>query len=371
MGGAIGRKLPSFDGWRAVSILLVLGLHVQYATGIPTACANWAIRWFDGLLGVRFFFTISGFLITWLMLKEEKETGSMSLKNFYFRRVLRIFPGYFACLGVLALLQLAGVTSQPQFVWIQLLTFTRNFYQTGHMLGPISLHFWSLAVEEQFYLFWPLLFVLLARAPGKRMAFLACLVVVSWVWKLIALLGCYNRHLFFLFQEDSTFHYLDALGYGCLGAILLDSWPENLRAFFARHGLVVFFLSCVLLVIPEYAGLGVGMQSLAFSFLLMHSVVLPGFMPYRILNNRWMMKIGVLSYSLYVWQQLVYQLWPLPSVWFLSVPATFVAGWVSYNCLEKPFLALRSKYRKRAPMAEIPTRAAGLPHVGDISDKAG
>jgi peptidoglycan/LPS O-acetylase OafA/YrhL len=350
--GATARQLPAFDGWRAVSILLVLGLHVQYATGIPASWSNWAMRWFDGLLGVRFFFTISGFLITWLMLKEEKETGFMSLKNFYWRRVLRIFPVYFACLGVLALLQLAGITSQPRSAWIQLLTFTRNFYQSGHMLGPISLHFWSLAVEEQFYLFWPLSFVLLARLPGKRIAFLACLIAVSWVWKMIALLGCYERHLYFLFQENSTFHYLDALGYGCLGAILLDSWPENLKTFFARHGLVMFVFSCVLLVIPEFAGLGVGLQSLAFIFLLMHSVVIPEFKPYRILNNRLVMKIGVLSYSLYVWQQLVYLLWPFPKIWFLSVPATFVAGWLSYHCLERPFLALRSKFRRRAnPMA--------------------
>jgi peptidoglycan/LPS O-acetylase OafA/YrhL len=366
MGDTATRKLPAFDGWRAVSILLVLGLHIQYAGGIPAAYANWAIRWFDGLLGVRFFFTISGFLITWLMLKEEKETGSMSLKNFYFRRALRIFPVYFACLGVLALLQLAGITSQPRSVWIQLLTFTRNFYQTGHMMGPTSLHFWSLAVEEQFYLFWPVVFVLLARSPAKRIAFLACLIGVSWVWKLIALLGCYNRHLFFLFQEDSTFIYLDALGYGCLGAILLDSRPDNLKAFFARYGLVVFPVSCVLLVIPEVAGAGVGMQSLAFIFLLTHSVVVPGFKPYQILNNGWVMKIGVLSYSLYVWQQLVYQLWPFPRLWFMSVPAVFVAGWLSYNSLEKPFFALRSKFRKCTNAS-----ATGSARVGDISAQAG
>ena len=340
------RQLPAFNGWRAVSILLVLGLHIEYAPGIPSQYSDWARRLFDGLLGVRFFFTISGFLITWLMLREEKEAGFMSLKNFYVRRALRILPVYFGCLGVLALLQLTGGPSQTGFVWFQLLTFTRNFYETGHMLCPTSLHFWSLAVEEQFYLFWPLVFVCLARATGKRIGFLAGIIVVSWVWKVIALLGCYDRHLFFLFQENSTFLYLDAIGYGCLGAILLDSRPDDLKNFFARYALPVFFLSCLLLIIPEVAGLGVGVQSLAFIFLVLQSVVTPEFKPFKFLNNRWVVKIGVLSYSLYVWQQLVYLLWPFPNLWMLSFPATFIAGWLSYNFLEKPFFTLRSKFRR-------------------------
>ena len=276
----------------------------------------------------------------------------MSLKNFYIRRALRILPVYLACLLVMALFQLAGIVSQTGLVWLQLFTFTRNFYQTGHFECPISLHFWSLAVEEQFYFLWPLVFVSLARSARKRICFLAGMIVISVGCKIIALLGCYNRHLYFLFQDNSTCLFLDCIAYGCLGAILLDKRPASLKRFFERFLLPVFLLSCLCLLVPEFAGLGLGLQSFGFIFLLLQSVLVPEFLPYRILNNPWMVKIGILSYSLYIWQQLVFQLWPAPKLWFLALPMTIVAAWLSYNFLEKPFFSLRSKFR-------LPVRSAG------------
>jgi peptidoglycan/LPS O-acetylase OafA/YrhL len=101
-------------------------------------------------------------------------------------------------------------------------------------------------------------------------------------------------------------------------------------------------------LLPEIAGLGIGLQAAGFAFLLLQSVLLPEFKPFQCLNHRWLVKIGVLSYSLYIWQELVYLLWPLPSLWFLSFPATFAAGLLSYNFLEKPFLSLRAKFRTHA-----------------------
>jgi len=177
------------------------------------------------------------------------------------------------------------------------------------------------------------------------MVFLVGMILFSIGCKLIALLGSYDRHLFFLFQEDSTLLFLDCLAYGSLGAILMDSRPEVLKKFFERYSLPVFLLSCLCLVIPEIAGLGIGMQSFGFSFLLLQSVLVPEFKPFKFLNHRWIVRIGVLSYSLYIWQQLVYVLWPFPKFWFLSFPAILVAGWLSYTFLEKPFFALRSKFR--------------------------
>lgn len=339
------KQLPAFNGWRAVAILLVLGLHTEYTPGIPPPVSHLVFKIFDGLLGVRFFFTISGFLITWLMLQEEREAGFMSLKKFYVRRALRILPVYLACLLVMAGLQLAGLAIQNGFIWLQLITFTRNFYQTGHFECPISLHFWSLAVEEQFYLFWPLVFVSLARATGKRICFLAGTILLSIACKIIALLGCYNRHFYFLFEDYSTFMFLDCLAYGCLGAILLDTQRAGLKRFFERFLWPVFLLACLCLLVPELVGLGVGLQSFGFIFLLLQSVLVPAFKPFQILNHRWMVRIGILSYSLYIWQQLVFQLWPVPQVWLLALPMTFVAAWLSYNFLEKPFFSLRSKFR--------------------------
>jgi peptidoglycan/LPS O-acetylase OafA/YrhL len=343
------RQLPSFHGWRAVAILLVLGSHSLFTQGFPSVVGNLVSRTFNGVLGVRFFFTISGFLITWLMVREESEAGSLSLKNFYIRRVLRILPVYLACLIATAFIQLAGISTQPSFIWIQLLTFTRNFYQTGHLDHLISAHFWSLSVEEQFYFAWPPVFLLLGRcSTRKRIGFLVLMVLFSIGFKIVALLGCYNRHLYFLFQTNSTFINLDCIAYGCIGAILLHTKEACLKNFFSRFSLWIFLLSCLLLLIPEIAGLGEGIQSFAFFSLLFHSVLMPEWKPFRLLNNRWMIKIGVLSYSLYIWQQLVLLLWPVPKLWFLAIPAAFFIAWLSYHFLEKPFFSLRAKFRRQA-----------------------
>ena len=103
---ANSHKLPSLDGWRAVSIALVLLQHSSFAAGFP-AMLDSALSGFKangiepGSLGVRFFFVISGFLITWLLLQEQAKHGSISLKHFYLRRALRILPVYFFYLFVL------------------------------------------------------------------------------------------------------------------------------------------------------------------------------------------------------------------------------------------------------------------------------
>ena len=343
------KQLPSFNGWRAFSILLVLCQHIPFTDGFPSQYSSLVYRTVDGNLGVRVFFTISGFLITWLMVKEEKEFGCMSLSNFYLRRGLRILPVYLACILVMASLQLAGISSQKGFVWFQLLTFTRNFYETGHAECVLSAHFWSLSVEEQFYLIWPVIFLLLGRAPKRRIGFLIFLILISTGWKIIALLGFYSRHLSFLFEEDSTFLYLDCIAYGCIGAVLLDTNARGLKSFFEKFSRPIFFLSCLLLVTPEVAGLGMALQSFGFIFLLLQSVLLPECKPFKILNHRWLGGIGILSYSLYIWQQLIFVLWPFPRLWFLAFPMTFAAAWLSYNLLEKPFFALRSKLRRPRP----------------------
>ncbi|MEI6078838.1 MAG: acyltransferase [Verrucomicrobiota bacterium] len=141
-------KLPSLDGWRAVSIALVLLLHSSYTSGFPSKLDR-IINGFDaGVLGVRFFFVISGFLITCLLLREHAETSVISLKHFYARRALRILPVYFFYLVVLGFLTRY---SQAPSAWLANLTFTTNFFPTPFA----TTHFWSLAVEEQFYFLWP------------------------------------------------------------------------------------------------------------------------------------------------------------------------------------------------------------------------
>ncbi len=339
-------QLPSLNGWRAVSICLVLGCHVPCVTGFPSIWGKLLIPLFDGDLGVRFFFTISGFLITWLMLREENECGTISLKHFYIRRALRILPVYLACLFVLAILEWNGVIYQSRAVWIQLLTFTRNFHQTAHLEFLVSGPFWSLSVEEQFYLVWPFFFLILGRQYNRRIVFLICMVLLSIIWKCVAILGCYSRYFYFLFDGHSSFLYVDCIAYGCIGAILLATRKTSLIQFFLKNPLLITVLVLFFLLIPEIMGIGKGLQSLAFIFLLMQSVLFPQMVLYQFLNSRWLVVIGILSYSIYIWHMAIFQIWPFPKLWFLALPvALFVSG-VSYFYLEKPFFTLRAKYRR-------------------------
>src|SRR5947207_1759718 len=158
-------RLPSLDGWRAVAIAMVVMSHFTAVRGFSPPA--WWTQAFQGNLGVRIFFVISGLLITYLLLLEAERRGRPSLRSFYTRRVLRIFPVYFLYLGVVVGLTLAGLYTDTATAWIGSLPFTRNFIgQTQSLTG----HYWSLAVEEQFYLVWPITLVALRLWERPRTA---------------------------------------------------------------------------------------------------------------------------------------------------------------------------------------------------------
>jgi peptidoglycan/LPS O-acetylase OafA/YrhL len=339
---------PSLNGWRAISILLVLGNHTPGIPGFPASYGEFFTTWLDGNLGVRFFFTISGFLITWLMLAEEAEHKSVSLKNFYIRRSLRIWPVYFVYAAIFLILQAAGCVSQSGEAWRGVFTFTRNFHDqiTGSDGDWTTAHFWSVSIEEQFYLLWPLIFCFFGKR--KRIGFLLAAILFSVGFRTVELLGLYDRnHSHYLFQTYSTFNYLDCLGWGCLGAFALAAGGVKLEAFEKKNSAIVFSICFSMVFFPYLARVGEGIQALGFIGLLLQSVLSPGWIFYRLLNSKWMDRVGIWSYSIYVWHIFVWWLWPafLEKVWFLWIPATFGMAWLSYGFLEKPLLGLRSKFR--------------------------
>ncbi len=370
---ALGR-LASLDGWRAVSILMVLVSHNHFAAGFPEHLEKPLHYLFDGHLGVRFFFVISGLLITWLMLGEERKAGEVNLKNFYARRALRILPVYGAFLMVMALIQWFTPCDHSVGNWIANLTFTRNFYLEGNKIsGPL----WSLAVEEQFYLVWPFVFVWLAPAVrAKVMPYIAggailTAFVTRYLWQFPLSDSMIWQHLC---HERSFFNNADSLAIGCLAAILLSGNEQGLRALLSTRRRVVTALGVLMILEPyvmhwvsdrawlpgvmkglgwaAWFGLGRTIQSLGFTLLLLQSILLPSWGLYRCLNWKPVVTVGVLSYSLYIWQSLFYthpDRLGLPDVWWMTYPLWMVpaigAAIVSYHCLEKPFLKLRHRFR--------------------------
>ena len=198
--GAESRKgsyIPTLDGWRAISIVLVIVSHAL--PGAPYLASL-------GTLGVSIFFAISGYLICTLLLKEHERNGSISLGGFYMRRAFRILPPAMTYMAVLLILGLAPMTDV-----------TRCFFIAANysvLASPYLGHFWSLSMEEHFYLFWPAILTLLRPRRAAIFAGFAIPVVLGWrLWALTHAQGGIFYH-----RTDVR---LDAFFAPCLLAILL------------------------------------------------------------------------------------------------------------------------------------------------------
>ena len=197
--------LPSLDGLRAIAAFLVVLYHC-FLPALP------------GGMGVLAFFVLSGFLITWLLLKEEERYGKVSLKLFYVRRSLRIFPAFYA---YWLLLMGAHVIARKQIAMgqaIASLFYVGNYYQAivGDPQTGLS-HTWSLGVEEQFYLLWPITFLWL-KGNGRRVRFLLWSIAGVWLYRelLVLVIHAPQQYIYEAFDTRA-----DHLMIGCLLAVAL------------------------------------------------------------------------------------------------------------------------------------------------------
>lgn len=358
-------RLPSLDGWRALSILLVLGGHSEKTYHYSP---RWIpiFRWSEGSLGVLCFFVISGFLITWLMLVENDRRGQISLKNFYIRRILRIFPVFYTFLLIVAALQYFTPWSQTGLEWIGCLTFIENFINSPDPTG----HLWSLSVEEQFYLLWPVTLVfLIKRGASNRqlLGFLALPVLAAPFCRALGYHPATSRLLPFL-AGRSFFSYFDLLAVGCACAVCMAEARETgfLKNVFHTHRRAILFAGMALVLIPQVLDkfresslilrilnvtLFPSSEALGFALLMLQSVFVPDWGIYRVLNWRWICQIGILSYSIYIWQQIFCtapEKFGLGQVWWMSFPGwlvpVLIVSAISYYGLERPILKLRARF---------------------------
>ncbi len=353
-------RIASLDGWRAIAIGLVLLSHTAFAGGFPARLTDWWLTVFNGDLGVRVFFVLSGFLITSLLEREHARTGTLDLRAFIVRRALRIWPVYFACLAVIAACQLAGWTTESPEHWLQVLTFTRSFGASA--VGP-TVHFWSLAVEEQFYIFAPLTLLRLDAFSADRRKAMLGLAVVALVAPLTRFAALELFADGALIGPRSIFRYSDALAVGCLAAL---GRAQVERALGARSTALVLALGTSLVVGLEWLAAHferatIVVPTLEAPLLALMMVAsaraLPGAAP-RVLNSRVAARLGVLSYSLYVWHGLFLVGFMGPGfgahlpwhyrAWFLGV---FLVANVSYVAIERPFLRLKDTWRLAQPRA--------------------
>jgi peptidoglycan/LPS O-acetylase OafA/YrhL len=353
----MNKHLPSLDGWRAISVLLVLLDHCKYTAGFPPGLARLFSDQFSvGALGVRFFFVISGFLITWLLLQEHAQSGRINLKNFYIRRALRIFPVCFLFLGVLALLPAFHQTTSA---WLSNFFYFTNYGDSSRATS----HLWSLGVEEQFYLLWPAVLLICLAAEKRVLELLACSLVIAPIVRLLYCKGWYPAPLQLLFQPYSFFAKFDSLGYGCVAACLFYYHRQHLERCFLPRPILIKWAAALLILLPGalwYAHVPARlqalffepMQAIGFAILLLQSVLHPDQGFFRALNWRPIRHLGVLSYSVYIWQGMFCSseyAFGVANAWWGRFPAwilvTLLAAHLSYYLMEKPLFQLRARFR--------------------------
>ena len=242
-------RYPSLNGLRALSIFFVLFHHLGLKNNLfaGTAGVAWLVPFTnfirDGQLGVNVFFVISGFLITSLLLNEEAETGTVSLKNFYIRRTLRIFPAYYFLLLVYFVLQRMGVIYVPHSSWVTAITYTKY---TNWFADWYTSHAWSLSIEEQFYICWP--FIFLAGKSARKAIAAGIIVVVPY-------LRYYAISNQIPWMNDLTiFVRIDAIATGCLFAL----YKDQIITMFSPHWPRLFYSAALCLfmlqLLPMIAG---------------------------------------------------------------------------------------------------------------------
>lgn len=350
--------VPSLNGLRAISIGIVILFHAGFRNlgfaNIP-----------GGQFGVNIFFIVSGFLITLLLIEEEKASNTISLKKFYLRRVFRIFPAYYFLLLVYYLLQLAGVFHFSGLAWLTAITYSRDIpfpksadnWQMGHL--------WSLSVEEHFYLLWPVIFKFLKSYRVKIIVVLIILIPV--IRGLIAA----NHPL-----DDTATIYerADALMWGCLLAIYYTPISKWIIANFAKYkfpvlipltGLVISVISVKLFESNTPLAIGVGRAlgradgtgtDIFICMTIVMTVNLQDTIAFKFLNLNFMNFIGKISYSLYIWQQLFFS--DLHNFFFsfpINLLCMLAVAIASYYLIEKPFLKLKERFEPKRVLQKIGT----------------
>ena len=335
--------IPALDGVRAIAVFLVIFYH-------------FGIMFVPGGSGVMMFFVLSGFLITWLLLKENEKYGKISLKGFYRRRILRIFPAFYLYwIGLVFLLLITG----KRLLWPQAISsffYLTNYYNAifGDPNTGFS-HTWSLAIEEQFYLLWPFFFSKFRHNLNKMTGFLVMVIAGVWIHRIV---------LFYVFNVDQAYFYasfdtrMDSLMVGCLCAVLLKRGVIKQFWEFICSNLFMPLITISLLAASIYFGgyissryrdiIGFAIDPLLIALLIVQLVSLSSTSYLKWIDWPVVRYLGRISYSLYLYQQLtmdpvrkILSGTPVLAQLIAAVTVTIIIASISYYVIERPFLKLK------------------------------
>jgi peptidoglycan/LPS O-acetylase OafA/YrhL len=293
-------RLRELDGWRAVSVLLVVIHHIagyQHARMLSRFPGLTSVVHYMGPLGVSVFFVISGFVICRLLISEEKRYGSVSLKSFYCRRACRILPPLCFYLLALSLLLCVGLIHEDRRAIFGAALFLRDL-----PIGPKSWfvgHTWSLAVEEQFYLIFPTAWVIASKERRSQIFFATYFLCVAW-----------NLYVSYTDWNPLASRAIWE-GFACISCGVMIAIHEG-RVRKAANGIPLFFVALVALVLLVHPIDSKSWQTTLFECLFVPPAI--GLVLFSSMERKtWLQKllccrplqaIGVTSYGVYLWQQL-------------------------------------------------------------------
>jgi peptidoglycan/LPS O-acetylase OafA/YrhL len=360
-------RVPSLDGLRAISAGMVVVSHLlSHSPHLAQISGDAARRWvagpqarmigemvkslfYVGNLGVQIFFVISGFIISTLLIREKSNTGSVNLRRFYFRRFFRIFPPYyFFLLFVGAMVLLDWLPISPLKLFASAL-YLSNYIPSGEWyLG----HTWSLSVEEQFYLLWPGLFVLLSLQRLTQVASSVILLVP------LVRLAYHNFDIGSYYQFEAI---ADALAFGCLLACRRD-WlhTQGWYLFLMRAPVIAVLIGVLyalellsvrpsLLPSALYVLFGMSFKFLSIALAIDYFVSFAKGKAFAALNAPVLVALGQMSYTIYLWQQL----FTTPYVkdeaayWPVKIALLLIVSWIAYRLVERPMLNWRQQLEVR------------------------
>jgi peptidoglycan/LPS O-acetylase OafA/YrhL len=358
------RHFHTFDALRFLAFFKVFLLHVPII----------AFPWFNffkagGGIGVQFFFVLSGFLITYIIIEEKGRTGSLNLKNFFVRRILRIWPLYYLMVLIAYAtpyfldrffhLSSSGEGYEPN-IWMSVFFLENYKMMATHQhanVSPLSV-MWSLCIEEHFYIVWGLALYFI------RLRYLPVLIVSSILMGLICRLIYVQNDI----PTSDLFTNIDLFAFGAIPAYFLIRWPAKTEAVIGSIPLAVKWVFIAMLVATvlicsqykEDADFIVLTSILGIGFCFLIALILPQANLLKVNDSNFMSRIGVYTYGLYLYHTLVINLlkqmfvkqqWPLDRprwalIFFLSaLLLSVLCSYLSYHLFEKYFLRLKKYFR--------------------------
>lgn len=344
------KHIKGFNALRAFSVALVVITHLDLSDWIPNTDFVWKRVWpmISGGFGVQIFFVLSGFLISSILLNELKEKSKINFKNFFARRFLRLLPPLLVFFILLGIANMNGLLMNAKDSILYAVFYIYNFVPREYYSLEMG-HFWSLGVEEQFYILWP--FTLSFFSKIKIQLLVVGSLIVACCFVVMTL-----DH-----WEINTTHYVGRwfipascpILVGCMGAILNHHYTETLKKWFSNTFLVVIVIlatyAFTLYAPLKIVSLGIFVQSVSVIMLLL--------LVYHSQEKRWVKAmefkplayLGIISYGIYVYQGFFLRTGGGSELWFQQFPQnivfTILLAILSYEFIEKPILKLKRKFQ--------------------------